>query len=227
MDANIFKPIGSAIYLDTQGTIGAAIKDGKIALREIESGWYYALRNFAIVALLSVLVYVAIRMIISTVSADKAKYKMMFKDWLVALCLVFAIHYLMIGILNLSDLITDAIGSSGQNSDMISNIRGKITDNLNEALDQTDKWDTDDSEVIELVGDAFGYIAVYAAVLVYTIIFSVKYVIRALTITFLALIAPITCITYPIDKLGDGKSQAFNFWFREFFLEVIIQPFHQ
>ena len=43
---------------------------------------------------------------------------------------------------------------------------------------------------------------------------------------FLILIGPISCITYPIDKISDGKAQAFNKWFSEFMSEVLIQPFH-
>lgn len=233
MDANIFKDVSSASssdYYDIEsgasGTAKQKVLSGKIALRKTISGWYYALRNLAIVALLTILVYVAIRMILSSVSADKAKYKMMFKDWLVALCLLFIMHYLMAGILNISSLITDAIGTEGKNSTMVADVRDKIQSKLNEALEETDNWGTDDSHVYELVGDAFGYIFIYAAITIFTIIFAVKYIIRALTITFLALIAPITCITYPVDKLGDGKAQAFEFWFKEFLMEAIIQPFH-
>lgn len=107
-DANIFNKItNDKEYYDYDIT---AVSNGKNELRNIISGWYYALRNFAIVALLSVLVYVGIRMIISTVAQDKAKYKVMFKDWLVALCLVVVMHYIMVGILHISSMITDALG---------------------------------------------------------------------------------------------------------------------
>lgn len=237
MDANIFKDVSKANsgdYYDIASggtgkegdTAKQKVLQGKVALRETISGWYYALRNLAIVALLTILVYVAIRMILSSISTDKAKYKMMFRDWLVALCLLFIMHYLMAGILNISSLITDAIGTDGSNSTMVADVREKIQTNLNKALEETTRVGTEDNKVYELVGDAFGYIFIYAAITIFTIIFAVKYVIRALTITFLALIAPITCITYPIDKLGDGKAQAFNFWFKEFLMEAIIQPFH-
>lgn len=108
-DANIFREItNDSDYLDYKE--GGSVSEGKKALRDTIAGWYYALRNFAIVALLSVLVYVGIRMILSTVAQDKAKYKVMFKDWLVALCLVVVMHYMMIGILNIASMITDALG---------------------------------------------------------------------------------------------------------------------
>ena len=42
--------------------------------------WYYALRNLAIGILLAILIYVGIRMAISTVASDEAKYKVIEKE---------------------------------------------------------------------------------------------------------------------------------------------------
>jgi len=128
LDANIFREISpDKVYYDYEA--GGTISEGKKVLRETIAGWYYALRNFAIVALLSVLVYVGIRMIMSTVAQDKAKYKLMFKDWLVAICLLVVMHYLMIGILNITSMITDALGS-GSNVNLV----GKYSKIISEIL---------------------------------------------------------------------------------------------
>ncbi len=78
-------------------------------LQETISSWYYVLRNTAIVAMLSILVYMGIRMIISSASKDKAKYKQMFIDWLVGMCLILTMHYIMICIVNLSQKINGFI----------------------------------------------------------------------------------------------------------------------
>ena len=227
-DANIFKEISdteSDFYLD-DGNYN--IVGGKIKLRETISGWYYALRNFAIVALLSVLVYVGIRMIISTVSQDKAKYKIMFKDWVVALCLLILMHYLMITILDVTSMITESLGVTGGE-----NYIGKITKNITGCLyngkvgdgENAYQYVNADRELIEL-SDVYSNILVLAGIIGYTFIFAVKYLKREFTIIFLILLGPVSCITYPIDKIADGKAQAFNRWFSEFLYQVIIQPFH-
>ena len=75
-------------------------------------------------------------------------------------------------------------------------------------------------------GDAWAQILVLGGVIAYTFIFAVKYLKRAITIIFLVLLGPISCITYPIDKIGDGKAQAYNRWLTEFIYQVLIQPFH-
>ncbi len=64
-------------------------------LQKIVSQWYMALRNIAIVLSMSVLLYIGIRMLLSSVAQDKAKYKQMLIDWVVGLCLLFFMHYIM------------------------------------------------------------------------------------------------------------------------------------
>ena len=67
------------------------------------ANWYKSFRNIAIVSLLSMLVYLGIRILISSTAGDKAKYKEALKNWLVALCLVFVIHFIMSGILMITE----------------------------------------------------------------------------------------------------------------------------
>ena len=144
MDSNIFKKVEKCDgdYYDTgaivdgdesDGEFGSSILKGRNELRNTISGWYYALRNLALVALLSILVYVGIRMLLTSVSQDKAKYKMMLKDWFVALCLLFAMHYIMIATLNLCSTVTKAIGASGQNVNMTEKTMNTINENMTEA----------------------------------------------------------------------------------------------
>ena len=46
-----------------------------------------------------------------------------------------------------------------------------------------------------------------------------------ITIAFLIMIAPIITITYSLDRMGDGKSQALNTWFKNFVYNILLQPF--
>ena len=60
-------------------------------------GQYYSIiRYLAIAILLIILIYIGIRMAISTVAADEAKYKKMFFHWAISLVLVFMLHYIII-----------------------------------------------------------------------------------------------------------------------------------
>lgn len=204
------------------------LSGAKTTLRNTISGWYYSLRNFAIVALLSVLVYVGIRMVTSTISQDKAKYKTMFKDWLVAICLLVVMQYIMIGVLNVTDKITKAIGPEGGGGSQIGHMMSLIY-NINEGPEkdwgETRYTDPQTNNEYTL-SDAFGYELLLLCQAVFTVLFAWKYLKREFTVIFLILLGPISCITYPIDKISDGKAQAFNKWLTEFIYNVLVQPFH-
>ena len=59
------------------------------------SKWYNILRIIAIVGMMSVLVYIGIRILISSTAGQKAKHKELLKDWLIGMVLLFTMHYIM------------------------------------------------------------------------------------------------------------------------------------
>ena len=80
-----------------------------VKLQPVIASWYVAIRTMSIVGLLSVLVYLGIRMLLSSLAADRAKYKQMLFDWVVAICLVFALHYIMSFALTMAETVTAMI----------------------------------------------------------------------------------------------------------------------
>lgn len=191
------------------------------ALHSTIANWYIALRNLAIVALLSVLLYVGIRMVISSTASDKAKYKQMIMDWIVALCILFFLHYIMSFILTVTSIVTEGIDNGST-----------IVVQVNEGESEDFRYKTDFTGLcrLQVQYEDFGarmiYLIFYLALVIYTVMFTWTYVKRAITMAFLTLMAPLVAITYPIDKIGDGKAQAFGIWLKEFIFNALLQPFH-
>lgn len=185
-------------------------------LRTNIASWYYGIRNFAAIILLVVLIYVGIRMAISTVAEEEAKYKTMLKDWFVALALVFILHIIIISVIYVNNEIVRALDPAGADGALQANTLVNYQGSLLEktfSLGYTWTYGLATGILYSiLVGVSFGFL--------------VMYIKRMITIAFLTLIAPIITITYPIDKMGDGKSQALNNWLKEFMFNVLIQPFH-
>ena len=71
-----------------------------------------------------------------------------------------------------------------------------------------------------------GYIILYLLLVIETVMFLYTYLKRVFKLAFYTMIAPLIAFMYPIDKLGDGKAQAFNTWFKEYLYNVLIQPLH-
>lgn len=179
------------------------------AIRTNVSVWYISLRNLAAIILVLILIYVAIRMAISTVAEEKAKYKRMLTDWLTSLCILFILHYIIVLVINLNNSFVDVLRKAGTGQD-IAAAKGILLDNA---------WGT--ISFIEGVGNAFAYMMLSGM----TFIYFLAYLKRMITIAFLIIIAPLITITYSIDKMGDGKSQALNTWLKEFTYNILIQPF--
>ena len=186
------------------------------------ASWYKAFRNIAIVGLLTVLVYLGIKILISSTASDKAKYKESLKDWFIALCLVFAIHFIMAGILTLINQVNYLFDDSANN--IVVDFQGSGDDKI--------KFRTNLIGLVRFRGqstewqDAVAYCIIYFVLVIYTIIFTFQYLKRLLYMAFFTMIAPLVALTYPIDKVGDGKAQAFNMWFKEYTVNAMIQPIH-
>ncbi|MCI9016573.1 MAG: hypothetical protein HFJ53_05365 [Clostridia bacterium] len=188
-------------------------------LRPTIASWYVAIRTLAIVALMSVLIYIGIRMVISSLAADKAKYKKMFMDWLTALCLLFFLHLIMSLALTSSEVITSMI-RPGEGGAIRVNVDDgtSFTTNLIGLI----RFRVQYSDTMS----KFLYLVLYIALITYTLKFTWVYVKRVVNMAFLTLIAPLVALTYPIDKVSDGKAQAFDMWLKEYCFNALLQPFH-
>lgn len=235
-------------------------------LKDVVASWYVALRNLAVVGLLSVLIYLAIRMIITSNNAEKAKYKQNIWDWLVAMCLIFFLHYIMAFTITVTESITEMIKADGQPGeevyiamleksaydmtigDLFNTSGTKVEDgaptiveDMSELEDiATDSFEIDEEEsfATSLVGAAriqveyengirkWGYLVLYIGLTIYTLMFTVTYLKRLVNMVFLTVIAPLVALTYPIDKAGDSKAQAFSFWLKEYVYNALLQPMH-
>ena len=232
-------------------------------LQETISMWYNILRMMSIVGMMSVLVYIGIRIIISSTSSQKAKYKQMLGDWLMGMILLFTMHYIM----NFSNIAVEKLSSilssinPTQNialiPDVVNEKEGMIKQTLDEIKlpDQTDdkvlyvyheddvtgtgkkyvEWHTDLMGLIRIKAyeykdtndDAYiGFTIMFVVMIIYTVMFAWTYIKRVIYIAFLTLIAPLVALTYPIDKANDGKAQGFDYWFKEYIFNLLLQPLH-
>ncbi len=188
-------------------------------LRTSISGWYIGIRNVAAALLVIVCIYVGIRLALALTGEEKAKYKQMLIDWVTSVALLFILHYLMLFIITLNNVIVKGIESGIVN--------GIGAESISELSDQffVFTWVTPEG------GFQWSFIAgtinaiLYLVLKIMTLVFLITYIKRMVTIGFLIVIAPLVTITYSIDKISDGKAQGMNTWFREFSYNVLIQPF--
>lgn len=201
----------------TSSTTGETIKSSASVLQNTIATWYKALRAFALVGLLSVLVYIGIRILISSTGQEKAKYKKMVMDWVAAMCILFVLQYVMIFTLKVTESITEilsvqVIGENGRD-DLMSDLRQNI-------------GGEDETEIDYTTFETFINTIMYIALVIETGIFSVHYLKRLVYMAFFTMIAPLVALTYPLDKIKDGQAQAFSTLIKEYIFNALIQPVH-
>lgn len=202
-------PIFDVNFFNFAKAGGEAIEADSVlyTIRENIAMWYFAIRNITIIGLLITLIYIGIRMAISTVSESKAKYKSMLVNWVVSFIIVFCIHYVMIAILQANQIIINTI---------------QTTMGSEEAL-----YDAVRNESYAIQASVGWPATIMYILLVYLLVrFLIVYIKRFLTIGILTFLAPIVAIGYSIDKIKDNKSQSLSNWLRDYTINVIIQSVH-
>lgn len=209
--------------------------------------WYTAIRNMVLVGLMVVLLYIGIRIVLSSTAGEKAKYKEHIKDWLVAVILVVFMHYIMAFALTITEYLTSMLNSNNemikfqiQDEEAMKQIFGdedysqyKEGDSYNLYVNlmgyarlkqQLNTLDANGNVVVNW--DYIGYAIIYMTLVIYTVMFLIIYLKRVIYMAFLTMIAPLVALTYPIDKISDGKAQAFDAWLKEYSYNLLLQPFH-
>lgn len=254
LDVNFFNP--TTEKMDDDRVAADALANDSLAglLQETVSRWYVLLRNIALILMMSILLYIGIKILLSSLALDKAKYKELLMDWVVGMCLLFFMHYIMVFSVTLVEMVTDLLGSTNDNIFVtgLADTTGKIGDAV-EAFRKEDPsfWEdeyVEDPEVDGYVlywnnhnimsrmmlesqlvtGNALpiGYTICYLVLIMFTICFLFTYIRRVIYLAFLTMIAPLVAMTYPIDKSVDGAAQGFDKWLKEYIFNLLIQPLH-
>ena len=182
--------------------------------------WYVAFRNLAIMSLAIIIIYIGIRMALSTIPKAKAKYKTMLIAWVQAIVIVFVVHMLMLIILNL-------------NSSLVNIFQRALDSNMNQI-----GWNAEEAiegsiyETIRTRAYALAISVSIPATIMYVALFIIKlrflwvYLKRLITIIILFIIAPFIGAKYAIDAATGKKGKSFSGWLFDFAFNVLIQAVH-
>lgn len=222
--------------------LNTAKSSSKVSLDTVKENvaiWYFSLRNVAIVANLIILVYIGIRMVISSVADERAKYKKMLFNWVMSFVLLFLMHYVLITVFMFHDITLktlDEIVDKMEQSQNVDQNGNPIDPQTNPSTNPEEKngrgfeeqiLETTWARLLVLRGWDSAAVVITLYVLVYhEIKFFLMYFRRMLSIGFLLVISPLITITYAIDAVKDGKSQVYQTWFKEMVFNVFIQEIH-
>lgn len=190
-------PILDANFFNFESAGGAVVDENGIVyiIKENVAIWYYVFRTMAILIMLIILLYLGIKMAITTVAEKKAVYKQMLVSWIAGFILVFTIHYIMYFIISV-------------NETFISWIIPKYEDGTELSLYESVR--TKAYSLKATTGTAG--LVMYAVLVYYSIRFLLLYFKRYLTIMILAIISPFVSVSYAVQKINKKRKRRRDVW---------------
>lgn len=200
---------------------------------------YNALRYLVTAFYIIILVYLSVRILLSSIGKQKAHYKSLLQYWILGLLLLFSFHWVMAFIIWLSDCLTAIfaqIGVSQLNgvnlvaggkdtvTYMIAIKLAGLTSSYSGAF-MAANFFSSFGVIGLLIGNIYS-LFIALCCLVATIFIAFVYIKRLLFVALLIIVFPLVVLSYVFDKIGDRKSQTLHNWLREFVVNVCVQPIH-
>lgn len=176
-------------------------------IKSTVAGWYVSIRNIATIVMLIMLVYTGIRMATSTIASQKANYQKQLYTWLKCMVMIFVIHYIIVMVLSLNNLMCDLFETDYTKENTLYNTV------------KTRAYDF-------RLSVGFAGTIMYVALFIYWLKFLVVYLKRYVKNLILILLAPLVIVRYALDNAEARGKQAFNKWLNSFVLNVLIQSVH-
>lgn len=207
-----------------------AAANGKITktIRVAVAKWYYVLRLVSIAFMLVLLIFLGIKMALSSAIAEKALTKQMLVDWVVGMILVFSVHYIMLAIFGVNDSLVNALEPLvREGQELPEEYTYGLESKLKTSEMETTLYESARTRAYSLnFVDGFTGMVIYGVLVYYAWRFAIMYFIRVFNIMILTLVAPVIAASYAINKVITGKSKIFPGWLKEYIMTVIIQVFH-
>lgn len=192
-----------------------------ITIQKMVGQWYYIFRYFSIAFMLVVLIFLGIKLAITSIAEEKAKYKRMLVDWVVGFIMIFGIHYFMAGVLALNDICVSGIEK----------FNGELANDFIKQMDEdftgSSLYETIRTRAYEFsIGIGTSGMIMYMVLVYYTLRFIFIYFKRFFTLLILTIMAPIAALSYAFTKINSGKAQILGKWAEEYAFNVFLQSIH-
>lgn len=238
LDINFFNPYPNSLIGMLSGTIA------KI---------YNSFDTIALTLFVLCAMVVAIKMVLSSVAAQKAEAKNALKHWVTGIVLLLLMRVIIAGIFELNEIIVSNLSGAAEQVTFNIDLTGMADDNMG-FLDWVGglfNLQTYRRGIIAVGGliagsqqvpgylgmlayfACYGWVAqdLFAVILFFTIFgqsitLLVSYGKRLMYTVLLGVAAPIVVVIDALNKITKGSSNILNNWFKEFTAAVFMQSFH-
>ncbi len=207
--------------------------------------WFNIFRAIAIVGYTAILLYIGIQVLLKSTAEKQAEYKRLLMDWVVGLLLLFMFPIVIKTAIEMNNSLVETIGEArGTSSDggevlytekkyypITSSATEEEVKNFVANFDEN-PFDESSNDYMAIMAkkaentEQISYAILYMIMAWQLLMLIIMYYKRLFMVGFLLVLFPLVALTYALDKIKDGKSQAFNTWGKEILLNIFIQTFH-
>lgn len=231
-EKNIVSSVPDATKQETFLESSGMLDDLETGKPGIITSYFMLFRNIAIIVYIIMLLYMGIRVLLASTGSKKEIYKRMLSDWVIGIVILIFFPYIMKFTITINNVIVDYVREirdelQGENNSLANGISSSASNAIglkgNSAVATTDIMEKMREQAASTGKLAYTFIYLYLIKQLVTFVYI--YLKRLLMVIFLIIIFPLVTISYAVDKIADGKSQAFNNWYKEFALNVFLQSF--
>lgn len=207
--------------------------------------WFNIFRAIAIVGYTAILLYIGIQILLKSTAEKQAEYKRLLMDWVVGILLLFMFPTVIKTAIEINNSLVETIGSERGTA----NADGEVlytekkyypidsyateeeVKNFTANFDES-PFDEASNDYMAIMSkkaektEQISYAILYMIMAWQLLMLIIMYYKRLFMVGFLLVLFPLVALTYALDKIKDGKSQAFNTWGKEILLNIFIQTFH-
>ena len=216
-------------------------------IRDIAEGielWSGVFTGIAVTGYLAILLYMGIQILINSTSSRRAEFKRFLIDWIVGLGILFFTPLLVKYAIEMNDDLVASIENqkvaAAQSTTQLTNAKPNMSISADAKAPDINAWSKSLDEnpfqnssnyMAQMANQAestkrLSYAVVYLIMAWQLLLIVVAYYRRLFLIGFLLVLFPLVALSYAVDKVRDGKSQAFDRWAKEIFLNIFLQTFH-
>ena len=233
---NKYSPTSLSIFERMAGEKNTIFDGG---MKNALTNTYSFFRSIAIIAYMMITVYMGVKILLSSTAEKGAKHKELFLYLIQGAIILFLFPYVIRYTIEINNAFVQYIYELKGKENPVYGSLSEAEDKRSEGLGAASAVTSEVQDSLEAGEDYMSimyrnamwqgwitYAICFAVMVKQLIAFLIIYFKRLLTVVFLIAVFPLVSISYAIDKIGDGKSQAFNNWYKEFALNVFLQSFH-
>ena len=199
-------------------------KDGMPGLAATVNQCYGFFNKIAIMVYMVMLVYMGIRILLSSTGKSLSQYKTLFMYWVVGVALLFLYPIVMKYMIDINNTLVYIIQENKTVDDVFpkNTLPAVGTDSIEEIDFDENPFDGTGTDYMSQIANEANETKSLALSFVYLILtwqlitIVIHYYKRLLIIGFLIAVFPLVAMFYAVDKIADGKSQAFDHWNKEY-----------